>query len=133
MVGRDAAACPFCHPEDDDRQTVVLANAQCRFIQMPQPVLTGSGIVVPRRHCGTPFDLTPDEWESTFALLQAAKRRLDADLQPEGYNAGWNVGSVAGQEVFHVHLHLIPRFADEPLAGKGIRYGLKQPANRRPT
>jgi diadenosine tetraphosphate (Ap4A) HIT family hydrolase len=30
-----------------------------------------------------------------------------------------------------VHLHVIPRFADEPLAGKGIRHWIKQPANRR--
>jgi hypothetical protein len=33
--------------------------------------------------------------------------------------------------VFHAHLHVIPRFADEPLAGRGIRYALKQPTNRR--
>lgn len=52
--------------------------------------------------------------------------------QPDGYNVGWNSGAVAGQEVFHAHLHVIPRFADEPLAGRGIRYALKQPTNRRP-
>ena len=34
-----------------------------------------------------------------------------------------------GQEVFHAHLHVIPRYADE--TGKGIRYWLKQDANRR--
>jgi diadenosine tetraphosphate (Ap4A) HIT family hydrolase len=36
-----------------------------------------------------------------------------------------------GIEDYYAHLHVIPRYADEPLAGKGIRYWLKQPANKR--
>ena len=44
---------------------------------------------------------------------------------------GWNCGAVAGQTVFHAHLHVIPRYAGEPYAGKGIRHWLKQEANRR--
>jgi diadenosine tetraphosphate (Ap4A) HIT family hydrolase len=53
------------------------------------------------------------------------------NYKPQGYNIGWNVGSVGGQEIFHAHLHIIPRYEDEPLAGKGIRYWLKQPQNKR--
>jgi histidine triad (HIT) family protein len=124
--------CPFCHPTDADGQRIVLENAHCRFIQQPQPVLIGSGIIVPRQHRETVFDLTEAEWAATFDLLQRAKQRLDAAHAPDGYNVGWNNGAVAGQSVFHVHLHVIPRFADEPLAGKGIRYWIKQPENKRP-
>ena len=36
--------------------------------------------------------------------------KLDADLSPDGYNVGINVDKAAGQTVFHVHVHLIPRF-----------------------
>jgi len=68
---------------------------------------------------------------ATFSLLQQVKELLDAEYESQGYNIGWNSGSVAGQEIFHAHLHVIPRYADEPLAGKGIRYWLKQPANKR--
>jgi len=39
---------------------------------------------------------------------------------------------VAGQTVSHVHLHIIPRFKDEPFAGKGIRHWLKKSENKRP-
>jgi len=45
---------------------------------------------------------------------------IDRELAPDGYNVGWNSGVAAGQEVFHAHMHVIPRFGDEPLAGKGI-------------
>ena len=44
--------------------------------------------------------------------------------------SGWNSGAVAGQQVFHAHLHVIPGFAQEPLAGLGIRAHLKADANR---
>ena len=56
---------------------------------------------------------------------------LDEQYGPAGYNVGWNNGAVAGQSVFHAHMHVIPRFADEPFAGRGIRYWLKQEDNRR--
>ncbi len=124
-------ACPFCHPESDARQQVVLENEHCRFLQRPQEVLIGSGLIVPKAHRETIFDLTDDEWSATFLLLRKVKERLDVEYGPQGYNLGWNSGVVAGQEIFHAHLHVIPRYADEPLAGKGIRYWLKQPLNKR--
>ncbi|HTE22587.1 MAG TPA: HIT domain-containing protein [Candidatus Limnocylindria bacterium] len=50
---------------------------------------------------------------------------------PDGYNLGWNIYPTGGQNVDHAHLHLIPRYKDEPLATKGIRYAFKQSSNRR--
>lgn len=124
--------CVLCDPASFQRQRIVLENELCLFLQMEQPVLVGSGLIVPRAHRETVFDLTPAEWEATYTLLQEVKELLDRTHQPQGYNVGWNCGVTGGQEIFHAHLHVIPRFADEPLAGKGIRYWLKQPTNRRP-
>lgn len=123
--------CPFCHPETVGFQEIVLENADCMFIQQEQSVLIGSGIIVPRAHRETVFDLTEAEWSASYALLHRARRHLDAAHSPDGYNVGWNNGAAAGQSVFHVHMHVIPRFQDEPLAGKGIRHWIKQPRNRR--
>lgn len=122
--------CPFCPPALGVAQ-VVLENAHCLFLQRAEPVLAGSGIIIPRHHRETVFDMTEEEWQATFDLLQRARAWIDQEHAPDGYNVGWNCGSVAGQEVLHVHLHIIPRFRDEPLAGKGIRYWLKQEGNRR--
>ena len=52
---------------------------------------------------------------------------------PVSHNIGWNAGAISGQEIFHAHLHVIPRFKDEPHAGKGIRYWLKDESNLRPS
>lgn len=123
--------CPFCSIQNRVNQSVILSNELCMFLQEPQEVLIGSGIIVPKEHRETVFDLTEDEWTATFDLLRKAKRFLDRKYKPQGYNVGWNVGIVGGQEVFHAHLHVIPRYEDEPLAGRGIRYWLKQPENQR--
>lgn len=122
--------CPFCPPALSVAQ-VVLENAHCLFLQQTEPVLEGSGLIIPRQHRETVFDLTEDEWQATFDLLQRARAWIENKYTPDGYNLGWNCGQVGGQEVFHAHLHVIPRFRDEPLAGKGIRYWLKQESNRR--
>lgn len=111
----------------------MLENAHCLFLQIPQPVLVGSGLIVPRTARETVFDLSPEEWAATFDLLREVKALLDRLYAPDGYNVGWNAGPEAGQEVMHCHLHVIPRFADEPMAGRGIRYALKQDENRRPS
>jgi diadenosine tetraphosphate (Ap4A) HIT family hydrolase len=123
--------CPFC-PPTVAVQGIVLQNNHCLFLQQDEPVLVGSGLIVPRQHRENVFALSAEEWQATFSLLHEAKMLLDALYQPDGYNLGWNCGRSGGQEIFHAHLHVIPRFADEPLAGKGIRYWLKQETNKRP-
>lgn len=123
--------CLFCSIEKDLEQRVVLSNKYCMFLQKPQEVLIGSGVIVSKEHRETVFDLSKDEWNSIFELLKEVKVYLDKQYNPQGYNIGWNVGSVGGQDIFHAHLHIIPRYKEEPLAGKGIRYWIKQPQNRR--
>ena len=123
--------CLFCSIENDLEQKIVLSNQYCIFLQKPQEVLIGSGVIVPKEHRQTVFDLSEDEWNATFELLQEVKVYLDSKYKPQGYNIGWNVGNIGGQEIFHAHLHVIPRYEDEPMSGKGIRYLLKQPQNKR--
>ncbi len=46
-------------------------------------------------------------------LAQDEKGVLDEEFNPDGYNVGVNVGSAAGQGIFHVHIHLIPRYTGD--------------------
>ena len=123
-------SCAFCVIGPDER--VLAESAHCVAIATKDAVLVGSAMILPRAHRETPFDLDDAEWRETRLLLAEVRALIDRTHAPDGYNVGWNSGGVAGQEVAHAHLHVIPRFADEPLAGRGIRYALKQPENRRP-
>ena len=93
--------------------------------------LVGSYVIIPKSEVGSPFELSDKEWADSKALMLELKAYLDEKYKPDGYNIGWNVGKVAGQEVAHAHMHIIPRYSDEPLAGKGLRYWFKQPENIR--
>lgn len=136
MIGADGRGCPFCDVARMASSDRYLENEHCfstsnTFHGAQEAVLPGSGIIVPRSHRASPFDLTEEQWRATHALLAEVKVRVDVAFRPDGYNIGWNVGDVGGQEVEHVHLHVIARFADEPYAGRGMRWWLKQPENAR--
>jgi diadenosine tetraphosphate (Ap4A) HIT family hydrolase len=94
-------------------------------------LLRGSGVIFPKRHRPSVFDLTPEEVTSTFALLGRARCLLDERYKPDGYTIGWNCFAAAGGAP-HAHLHVLLRFWDEPKAGHGLRWPLRQPDNRRP-
>ena len=123
--------CPFCHPQVE-AEPIVGRNEHCLAINVQDEILIGSRIIVPRQHRTSPFEMTEEEIVATFELLRTARSEMDSSMSPDGYNIGWNCGAIAGQEVLHTHLHVIPRFRDEPLAGKGIRFWIKQESNRRP-
>lgn len=81
-------------------------------------------MVVPLRHMESPFELTAEEWSDLRVILNLAREHL-MQFRPDGFTLGWNVGAVAGQSVFHSHLHVIARFAGEPTEGRGIHYALR--------
>ena len=123
--------CPYC-PIRDPEQKIIFENDLVLFLQDEryQGALKHSGVIIPIQHRETVFDLSDAEITATFQLLSRVKKWMDNLFSPDGYNIGWNCGLVGGQEVFHAHMHVIPRFRQEPLAGKGLRSLLKSEANR---
>lgn len=122
--------CVLCHLEKIPTQTLLMSNEYCLFLQLEESresgiLLEGAGIIVPRVHRETFFDLTLEDWAATYTLLQEVKEYIDETYQPDGYNVGWNCHEIAGQHIPHAHFHVLPRYKGEHLAGKGIRYMFK--------
>ena len=117
--------CPFCEVAQSD---IVAAQGPCVAIWTNESP-TGSAMVLPIAHRVEPWDLTRDEWSATQDLLRTMKARIGEQHRPDGWNMGWNVGSVGGQSVEHAHCHLVPRYRAELHAGKGLRWWFKQPEN----
>ncbi|MFP2907322.1 DEAD/DEAH box helicase family protein [Pyxidicoccus sp. 3LFB2] len=97
----------------------VAANAHAFAIRDSFPVSPGHTLVIPRRLVATWFDATAEEQRALFELVEVVRRGLDAELRPQGYNIGINVGAAAGQTVFHLHVHVIPRFQGDMADPRG--------------
>jgi glutaredoxin len=96
--------CPFC--EADDR--VIEENDLAYVIEDGHAITVGHSLIVPRRHIEGYFDLHPSERNAIDQLLRSRRTSLiTSDKNIAGFNIGVNAGEVAGQSVFHVHVHLV--------------------------
>lgn len=110
-------SCPFCHPDPDliFHESDLILGLWDRY-----PVSTGHALLIPRRHVAEWFDATTAEQLALIAALPIAKEAIQAHHNPDGYNIGINVGKAAGQTIFHLHVHVIPRYIgddDDPRGG----------------
>ncbi|MFP4523224.1 MAG: HIT family protein [archaeon] len=79
------------------------------------PVHVGHVLLVPKQHVETIEDM-PFEYASDLLIgIQKISKALRKQLGAQGINTIVNSGSIAGQEVFHAHIHIIPRFANDGL------------------
>ena len=108
--------CPFCNPSEED---IILKNDLCyaRFDKFP--VNKGHILIIPFRHFDSYFDAIKEEKIAFLELIDKAKSFLDSKFKPDGYNIGVNIGKEAGQTIFHVHIHLIPRYKGDMENPKG--------------
>ncbi len=106
----ESKPCPFCTLPPE---RILARNEHGGVLRDFYPVSPGHTLVIPWRHVGSFFDLTPEEQAGLMALVESAKGALDAELRPDAYNLGLNDGPAAGQTVPHCHLHLIPRYAGD--------------------
>ena len=97
--------CPFCTL---DEQVITNDLAYARYDKYP--VSNGHMLIIPLRHVSNFFELTEKERKAVFELVDEVKVLLDKEHKPDGYNIGINVGESAGQTVWHVHVHVIPRY-----------------------
>jgi diadenosine tetraphosphate (Ap4A) HIT family hydrolase len=65
------------------------------------------------------FELTADEMSAYTDLLAQERLAADDEFKPDGYNVGVNVNKAGGQNIFHIHTHLFPRFAGDSAKPRG--------------
>lgn len=108
--------CIFCNLNSE---RFIAENELCLAIRDGFPVTKGHTLIIPKRHVADYFDLTSNEIAAMLTMMKEVKCQLDNELHPDGYNIGINVNAAAGQTVFHVHMHLIPRYIGDVENPKG--------------
>jgi diadenosine tetraphosphate (Ap4A) HIT family hydrolase len=115
--------CRFCLTEGLLVDRPIHRNGSFYVLGRHERLSPDAVIIVPLRHVQTPFEIDAAEWAEMADALAAAEAHL-ADLSPDGFTLGWNVGEIAGQEIMHAHLHVIARFVGRPGAGRGVHAAL---------
>jgi histidine triad (HIT) family protein len=92
---------------DEDERTIAFMDIN--------PATRGHLLAIPREHSRNLLQIESEDLVATMATAQRMARRVSERLHPEGVNVLNSCGQAAWQTVFHFHLHVIPRYAGDPL------------------
>lgn len=81
------------------------------------PATRGHTLVIPKQHAADLFSITPEALTATAQTSQTVARILQKGLQVDGVKIMQNNGKAAGQDVFHYHVHVIPRWHGDRAVG----------------
>jgi histidine triad (HIT) family protein len=108
------ADCPFCEiAAGETEQEIVYADAELVAFLCEPPATWGHTLVIPRTHRRDIWALPPEEAARAMTLAHGLSRVMRDALGAVGVNLRQNSGARAGQDVFHFHLHVVPRYEDD--------------------
>jgi len=79
------------------------------------PATRGHALVIPREHYSNLLEIPDEELERTMLAARRLAARMQEALEPDGFNILNSCGAAAWQTVFHFHVHVVPRYDDDPL------------------
>lgn len=118
-------SCIFCNYVNNKK--FIMENKLAVAIYDNFSVNKGHVLIIPKRHFANFFDSTEEEIAAFYDLIKRVKILLDKDHNPDGYNIGININEAAGQTIFHLHIHLIPRYTGDVNNPRGGVRNLKKP------
>ncbi len=103
---------------DSDERTVAFMDIN--------PATPGHALVVPRAHAADLMEIRDEDLQATIVAARRLARRMEAALEPDGFNILNACRPAAWQTVFHFHLHVIPRYENDPLKLPWIPRGAEE-------
>lgn len=109
--------CPFCEiasRADPDVREVYRDDATVAFFPT-EPATLGHTLVIPRRHVADIWQLDDELMRSLASVTLRAAHAIRRAVMPDGLNIIQSNGSAATQTVFHLHVHVVPRWAEDAI------------------
>ncbi|HYX90161.1 MAG TPA: HIT domain-containing protein [Myxococcaceae bacterium] len=104
--------CIFCKMAAGELRTdLVYESPEAIAFLDKHPVARGHALVIPRAHAPTLLELEDGSIGGLFRAVKTVTRKIRDTLHPLAFNVGWNHGADAGQRVFHLHVHILPRYS----------------------
>jgi histidine triad (HIT) family protein len=115
MAG-DSDDCLFCAIVAGDVPAQIVDSDEHTVAFMDiNPATRGHALVVPREHTRDLMEVSDEDLARTNAAARRLARRMDEVLEPDGFNILNSCRPAAWQTIFHFHVHVIPRYEDDPL------------------
>ena len=117
--------CIFCRIISGEiPSTTIYENSKFKVIMDIAPANKGHVLILPKEHYDNIYDIDTATAGELFELAVMTARALKSVLDCDGMNILQNNGTVAGQTVFHFHMHIIPRYEGDTvnIGWKELRY-----------
>ncbi len=106
--------CIFCKiAEGEIPSKTIYEDEEFRIILDINPATKGHALIIPKEHYANIYDLPEDLAMKVMKLAKKFAMHMKEILKCDGFNIVQNNGEVAGQTVFHFHMHLIPRYIND--------------------
>lgn len=106
--------CIFCKiAAGEIPSTTIYEDDDFRVILDIEPASKGHALILPKEHYANLYELDDELASKVLLVAKKVVTKMTDILGCEGYNIVQNNGEVAGQTVFHYHMHLIPRYQDD--------------------
>lgn len=106
--------CIFCKLANKDIPTnIIYEDEKFTVILDASPATKGHALILPKNHAANIYELPDEDAADIFVLAKKLATKMTEILHCDGFNIVQNNGEVAGQTVFHFHMHLIPRYKND--------------------
>ncbi|WNE40397.1 MAG: Protein hit [Mycoplasmataceae bacterium] len=103
--------CLFCKiAQKEISSHVILENDKAIAILDINPVSDGHTLLITKNHFTNISEINEEDWSQLLPLLKKVIDKLQNTLQPSGFNIISNMNEIAYQTVFHLHIHIIPKY-----------------------
>lgn len=111
--------CIFCKIANGEIPAATLyEDTDFRVILDLGPASKGHALILPKTHAANIYELPDELAAKAMVLAKKMAVKMTDKLECDGFNIVQNNGEIAGQTVFHFHMHLIPRYTDD-----GVKLG----------
>ncbi len=108
--------CIFCKiAAGEIPSATIYEDEDFRVIMDINPASKGHAIILPKTHAANIYELSEDVAGKIFVVAKKVAMAMKEELNCEGINILQNNGEIAGQTVFHLHVHLIPRYKGDKI------------------
>lgn len=106
--------CIFCKIANGEiPSSTIYEDNEFRVILDVSPATKGHALILPKKHMANIFEIDQDTAGKVFQLAAKISEAMKKALNCDGLNVVQNNGELAGQTVFHFHMHLIPRYSGD--------------------